>query len=523
MSKKILSILFVLLMVVVLAFSVVACNTGDDTDDNQTNDNQNGNTDGGTPPYQVGEASSYVSLDINPEISLTVDENDYVVSVYGENEDGQVLLYEESGNIVGKDIETAIDKIVSLAVELGYLDENNKVVGTTVSTADEEDMQALLNKVNGKITATAQKAGLSVEIDPEGAFSLLRDLEELKAKYPTNQAIQSLTVSKFKLISTATETGEISIEGAVELDDEELIEMISEKHEKMEAYATEAYQKAKSEAMAIYDKAAGMVADAVYVTYYAENVMSHATTCYLGGVYQMYASTARGLDAIADSIAYVEKYSSYELTETQVAGVMEALEITDRTLIENSEGDVTIDSIEAYVDKIIKNMGENAEYDAYKAEVKSTLEDLEATLKETAKTEADKYIPMVREYMEGVKPFVDALNAYKDMPLIGTSVESYINDYQAIVAEVNTALDGVNLDVEALRASVEELKEKAEDVLDLIEEDLSDEEEATIEARKQAAINALTTAKEALEDALDTAAQSAKNHIASLRAEREQK
>ncbi|MBQ8178067.1 MAG: hypothetical protein IJ033_02625 [Clostridia bacterium] len=520
MSKKFFSIFCVLLMVVILSFSVVACNTGDSTggDDNH---NTEGGDSNGTPVYQVGEASSYVSLDINPEISLTVDENDYVVSVYGENEDGQVLLYEESGNIVGKDIETAIDKIVSLAVELGYLDENNKVVGTTVSTADEEDMQALLNKVNGKITATAQKSGLSVEIDPEGAFSMLRDLEELKAKYPTNQAIQSLTVSKFKLVSTATETGEISIEGAVELDDEELIEMISEKHEKMEAYATEAFQKAKSEAMAVYDKVAGMAEDAVYVAYYAENAMSHATTCYLGGVYQMYASTARGLDAIADSIAYVEKYSSYELTEAQVEGVMEVLEITDRTLIEDSESNVTIDSIEAYTDKIIKNMGESADYDAYKAEVKSTLEGLEATLKATAKTEADKYIPAIREYMASVEPMVNALDSYKTMPFIGTSVESYINDYQAIVAEVNAALDGVNLDVDALRASVEELKEKAEDILDLIEEDLSDEEEATIEARKKAAVDALSSAKQAFEDALDSAAQSAKDHIAGLRAQRE--
>lgn len=520
MSKKFLSFLFVLLMVVALTFSVVACNDNGDNNDDATNDGNNTDV---TPPYQVGEASSYVSLDINPEISLTVDENDYVVSVYGENEDGQVLLYEESGNIVGKDIETAIDKIVSLAVELGYLDENNKVVGTTVSTADEEDMQALLNKVNGKITAAAQKSGLSVEIDTEGAFSMLRELEELKAQYPTNQAIQSLTVSKFKLISTATENGEISIEGAVELDDEELIEMIAEKHEKMESYATEAFLKAKEEAMAIYDKVVGMASDAVYVTYYAENAMNHVSTCYLGAVYQMYASTARGLDAIADSIAYVEKYANYALTDAQVAGVMEALEITDRALIEDSEGNVTIESIEAYTDKVLKNMAKNADYEAYKAEVKTALEGLEANLKESVKTEADKYIPMVRDYMESVKPMVDALNAYKEMPFIGTSVEAYVNDYQALVEKVTTALDGVNLDAEALRASVEELKEKAEDVLDLIEEDLSEEELATLEARKQAAVDALTTAKQALENALNSAAQSAKTHIGELRGQREKR
>lgn len=524
MSKKFLSTLLVLFMVAILSFSMFACTpSNDEGDGDNVNQNQNGgqNNQTNTPSTPVvDDACSFVSLDINPEISLTVDENELVVSVYGENEDGQVLLYEESANIVGKDIETAIDKIVSLAVEYGYLDEENKVVGTTVSSADDDKVQALLNKVNGKITASAQKSGLTVEIDPEGALSLLRDLEELKAKYPTNQAVQSLTVSKFQLALSASDAGEISVIGAVEMDDEDLIEMVSESHSKMEAYATEEYKKAKSEAMAVYDKMVGMATDAVYNTYYLQNVSNHLLTCYYGPVYFMYSATARGFDAIADSLDYAEKYSNYKLEDEQVTTIMNALGIEDRTLIEDGEGNVTIDSIEAYTDKVLKNMDKGAEYEAYKADVKTALEGMEADLKATIQAEVDKYAPMVTELMTSVKPYVDALATLKSNPMITGKIEEYVTDYETLVAEVAAAIEGNTLTAEELRVKVEELREKAEDVLDLIAEDLSDEEWEALEQEKAKVIAGLQAQKDAFESAINSAAASAKATIEAARNER---
>ena len=524
MSKKLFSTFLVAFIVLVLSFSLIACTPTNDESSNDDNTNQNQQQTNTNPPTtpQVEEACSFVSLDINPEISLTVDENELVVSVYGENEDGQVLLYEESANIVGKDIESAIDKIVSLAIEYGYLDEENKVVGTTVSSADDDKVSALLNKVNGKITASAQKSGLSVEIDPEGALSLLRDLEELKAKYPTNQAVQSLTVSKFQLALSASEAGGISVIGAVEMDDEDLIEMVSESHAKMEAYATEAYLKAKQEALAIYDKAVGMATDVIYNTYYVEHITNHVTTCYYGPVYYMYSATARGLDAVADAIDYAEKYSNYELEDAQVTTVMNALGIEDRTLIEDKDGKVTIDSIEAYTDKVLKNMDKGAEYDAYKAQVKSALSSAEADIKEAVQTEVNKYAPQIREFMSAVKPYVDALEALKANPLISGKVEEYVTDYETLVGEVNALLDGNVLNAEALRLKVEELREKADDVMDLIKEDLSDEELKEIEDAKASILAGLQSQKDALESALNSAAQTAKSRIEAIRNERKQ-
>ena len=99
-------------------------------------------------------SDSYVRLDINPAVELIVDADDKVVSVYGANSDGTVLLYGEAEGFVGKDVESVVNSITESAVKLGYLDENNKVVQYTVSSPDGEKVEKdLANKITAKITA----------------------------------------------------------------------------------------------------------------------------------------------------------------------------------------------------------------------------------------------------------------------------------------------------------------------------------------------------------------------------------
>ncbi len=165
--KKFTSIILCVLLAVMAIFTMISCEKEE-----------------GSP--------SYVSIDINPSIELTVDAENKVVSVYAANEDANVLLYEETG-IVGANIEGAIAKITELAIELGYIDETNKVVGTTISSENADWVATLQEKVNTKITATAKEAGLNITTDGEGAYSVLRQLETFKAKYPENEAIQNLS------------------------------------------------------------------------------------------------------------------------------------------------------------------------------------------------------------------------------------------------------------------------------------------------------------------------------------------
>ncbi|MBQ7879571.1 MAG: hypothetical protein IJ317_02870, partial [Clostridia bacterium] len=50
---------------------------------------------------------SYVGIDVNPSISLVLDEKNVVLSVTADNEDAQVLLYGEQ--LVGLSVEKALE------------------------------------------------------------------------------------------------------------------------------------------------------------------------------------------------------------------------------------------------------------------------------------------------------------------------------------------------------------------------------------------------------------------------------
>lgn len=74
----------------------------------------------GSVPTAAEENLTYVSLRINPEIEMVVDENNTVVAVNAINEDGDVVLADLE--LEGKSAEEAAEAFTDKAVELGYLD-----------------------------------------------------------------------------------------------------------------------------------------------------------------------------------------------------------------------------------------------------------------------------------------------------------------------------------------------------------------------------------------------------------------
>lgn len=197
------------------------------------------------------DKTAYVSLDINPEVELVVDKNNNVVSVRGENEDGQVLLYEEAG-IKGESVDKAVEKITELAIKYGYLDENNKVVDAIVTSGNEKFEKEVLGKVESSVTVAGENFGLDVKTDLEGAYSLLRKYEEVKAENPDNKDIQKMSVAKFKLALSVSETGDITFEAAVKMDEKELIKTltVSTKMTSAKTELNNALTKAETEARA---------------------------------------------------------------------------------------------------------------------------------------------------------------------------------------------------------------------------------------------------------------------------------
>ena len=98
------------------------------------------------------EAVSYVQVDVNPSLALSLDAGGDVLSVYAENEDAQVLLYGE--DLTGLSAEDAIDKIAQLSVDLGYINENN--YGVDVLVEGRADADEIFAAASASFTAAAE-------------------------------------------------------------------------------------------------------------------------------------------------------------------------------------------------------------------------------------------------------------------------------------------------------------------------------------------------------------------------------
>lgn len=480
-----------------MTLSLAACNTGD----------------------KKSDAAAFVTMDINPSVELTLDKNNKVLSVYGGNEDGQVLLYNEE-SLVGLDVEKAVEKITSLAVKYGYLDENNKVIETSV-TSVKANVDSLLDKINTKITATAGDLDLSVTCEGlDEAFSLARKLDQIKKQYPNNAAVQSLTPEKLKLVLSATENGEISVEAAAELDTSELIEWVSDAHKKVEEFATVAYNKAKATASAVYDMAVGDASDAIYTSYYA---VKHPMNSYYAFSYTGYKYSARALNFTADALFYVEKACDYPLDGEQIAAAAAALGITDNVdALKNSDGEITVNSIYAYADKMFKNSQAAADLENLKAQLNAALDGIESELKEQVAAASAKYekeITAVKESLDAVVTQINALVAMAPES-VKAQMQTVANDCKEIGGEVVQIVKDGKITSDEVRALAAKLDKKAADTLVKIEADMTDDELAEVKRLQDKAVDALTTAKNQMEKALADAEAQAKAKLEELKSKR---
>lgn len=498
MRKQISAIVLAVLMAG-SACALTACHIGDNT----------------------AEKQAYVSLDINPAIELVVDKDRRVVSVRAQNEDAQVLLYEEAG-IRGEKIDTAIQKITELAVQYGYLDESNQVVSTLVSSPHQDFADEVLSKVNTSVTVTAQNLGLRVTTDAEGAYSLLRQMDEVKKQFPRNEAVQNMSVSKFSLALSVSETDGISLDAAIALDDAQLIGMLREAEPKIEEFATAAYREAKAQALAVYDQATALAIYSVYTQYYMERILSHPFTAYYGGVYQMYASAAKAFEIICDMAQRAANVRTYPLNQEQVSALMSVLGMESADALKNARGEITIDSVEAYADKLFKNTPASETLEQTKVALSEALAQVQESIKSAANEVTAEYKPQIEAALQNARQVIaSADDMMRSMP---ENVQIVLNaataDLKDILAQIDAIVAGEKIPLDVLREKAARLQAKADEYLNKIREDLSEEEWAQLEERKAAAVEKMSGQKKILEKALDDAEQAAREYLAQQKRDR---
>lgn len=104
---------------------------------------------------------SYVTLDINPSVELIVSPRDKVIYANPLNEDAEILLVDL--DLIGMDLEDAIDLIIETSIELGYIsaDEDTETyVSVSAINADAELQERIKNKVKEHVNNAFQNKGL---------------------------------------------------------------------------------------------------------------------------------------------------------------------------------------------------------------------------------------------------------------------------------------------------------------------------------------------------------------------------
>lgn len=187
----------------------------------------------------------YVTMDINPSIALIIDGDEKVTLATPMNEDGELLLL--NLDLIGLNIEVAIELIINEAAELGYIDPE-------VETIIEIDVLGILEEVENRIR---NKIGDAIENE----FQLRELPVQVRARvydpdFIAEAASKGLTAREYRLAQMAVRAQpDLSIEDAVQLRPDELIARVRENGDNLANMVQEvkdAFLAAKSEILDTY-------------------------------------------------------------------------------------------------------------------------------------------------------------------------------------------------------------------------------------------------------------------------------
>lgn len=147
-----------------------------------------------------------MTVDINPSVEFMVDDENKVVSVTALNDDGSILIVGEA--FIGKTPEEAVELMVSIAAETGYL-------------------------VQGNVEATENTVKISVSGDSKYAEKLLEDVEkkaiEALDKLDINGKVEKIEALGLEALrALALKTTLYTEEEIAAMDEEQLCKVIAE-------------------------------------------------------------------------------------------------------------------------------------------------------------------------------------------------------------------------------------------------------------------------------------------------------
>lgn len=185
---------------------------------------------------------SFVSISINPDIELAVNDEDIIQEVIPINEDADIITSDL--DLVGMDIENASEKIVEAAIETGYIDEysdENTVVITTTNE-DETVRQKLEAKVVTRVNNYFTKKEIYLLVITNG----LNDELKSEAKEYGISNGKMLLVNRAATVNSDLSKEELSNMTVKEIQ-QAIKDYVTERHETLKATSAELKTKWQAE------------------------------------------------------------------------------------------------------------------------------------------------------------------------------------------------------------------------------------------------------------------------------------
>ena len=135
-----------------------------------------------------------ITMDVNPSITMVIDEKNQVLSIHGNNDEGKMII--EGENVIGQDISNVVNKIVSIETQTKYLMENkdNKIT-LTISSKDNKTSNKVQEKLETSIVNACSDNNIEAEIKVCNGLTINELKEEVKRRNPilTSDKIENLT------------------------------------------------------------------------------------------------------------------------------------------------------------------------------------------------------------------------------------------------------------------------------------------------------------------------------------------
>lgn len=466
------------------------------------------------------KATTYVSVDVNPSIELVLDQNDEVMSATGANEDARALLFREDG-IVGTKVSVAIENIASLAVEYGYLKEDNSAVDVCVVSSSVDKQYALFKSISDAFVKGAHNENktLSVSIANEISLSLKTELAKLKSQYSSNKNIQDLSVGDFKLIKRAIEANpSFTYADLAGKNTEELIALSSILRNGAEAMYGDSYKKQIDKAKLVYNNTVQTLEGTFYIKHFAFSALD----AYID---KDYPSAMAGLAKTTSAVKYTAANAyllsltyyqtsfanyfanpTYTVSQDGISEIAGELGVSANEFEENVGATATKDGVKIskaeltfFVDRLYRNASEQQKAhlasaydnicDKYFASADKDDEDLQFSI-----DDVDKRILAIKTAL--ASPQLTLMLSFKGFD---------IDDILSQCKPQNVNYDDYS-SIEKAISSLKELAQSAKDEMSLTEEDEAQVKEdfASVQSTLNDALQIFNKAKEkAVDDAIE--------------------